>query len=213
MAGKSYGPRMSIVNGRAAQRRGGWGALAVAAGGLVRLGALVMVARAGTVGGGLALLVAGGVMSALGQALAVEGARRRLGAPTRLSWTTAAAGWAGALLGLATPALIGVQALRSPGAAALGSGLLLGWLAAFATALWAAGVCADDWRRERLPRWLRVAGAAFAGLSLAAAVLGPLALLALPLALAWWIGLGVALLHDPQSREGQRRGASGSTSS
>ena len=97
--------------------------------------------------------------------------------------------------------MVAAHALATAGAAPA-NGLLLGWLAAFATALWAAGTCAADWRRLRLPAWLRVVGTLFAAASLAAAVLPPFGLLAVPAAFVWWIGLGAALLRAGRSTSG-----------
>ena len=184
---------------------GGWAALAVAGLGVLRLGVAAQVYAAGPGGSSRPdwslALGAVGMLAALAQGLAVDGVRRRLGPDTRLLWTVSAAGWTGAALAAVGALAIAGRALTSS-APTLASGLLLGWLAAFATALWAAGVCAADWRLRRLPAWLRVTGTAYAVFSLAAAVLPPLGVLALPLALVWWIGLGAVLLRRPGSTAG-----------
>lgn len=206
--GKGYVPPMRTDADASAVRAGGWAALAVGACGIARLlvaaqvYAVAETARTPLRGHGWDLALAAVTALAAGaQALAVQGVRRRLGPDTSLILTASAAGWIGAALALAGAGVVAFRALASSGPA-LATGLLLGWLAAFATALWAAGVCAADWRRLRLPAWLRVTGTLFAVFSLAAAVLSPFGLLAFPFALAWWTGLGVALLRAARSTSG-----------
>lgn len=196
---------MQTDRNAAVVRAGGWAALAVAACGLLRLlgaartyAALADPSRGPLASGWTAALGAIGVASAVAQVVAVEGLRRRLGPDTRLLWTASAAGWTGAAFTLLVAAVIVVRSAL-PGGSALTTGLLVGWLAAFGTALWVAGVCAADWRLLRMPASLRVVGTAYAVLSLTAAVLSEASALALPFALAWWIGLGVVLLRAPRS--------------
>ena len=202
--GKGYGRDMISDAQARAVRAGGWAALAVAAFGVARLVALAGLLGPSHAGaaGWTALLLAAGLAMAVAQAVAVDRVRRHLGPGSRLIWTASASGWTGAALGLAGVALVGVRLLSAGPAEALKTGLILGWLPVFATALWAAGVCAADWRRLRLPSWLRVVGTLFAVMSLAAAVLPFVGALALPLSLAWWIGLGVVLLRAPRSTSG-----------
>lgn len=187
---------------RGAERIGGWGALAQ--GGLTIAAfvagiAVLMVAKGAPLAASppiwpvlLASLVA--VASGLAQLAAVRGVRAALSPPSAVTWAASVAGWLGAAV-LILGGLVGFYGMlpRSP---ATRTAVTLAEAAPLLVAVWAIAGMAAAWRAKRLPAWLRVTGVVFGAAVLASPAVGlfrPVALLA---GLAFWFGLGVALLRD-----------------
>lgn len=190
----------------AARRRsevlGGWGALAQGALTIAAFaaGIAVLMTARGTSHAEpppawpviLASLVA--VFSGLAQLAAVRGLRSALHPPSPVTWAASVAGWLGAAV-LILGGLVGFYGMltRAP---ATPVAIRLAEAAPLLVAVWAMAGMAAAWRAKRLPAWLRVAGVIFGAAVLASPAVGlfrPVALLA---GLAFWFGLGVALLRD-----------------
>lgn len=186
---------------RRSETLGGWGALAQ--------GALTVAAFAAqiamlTLGGGkptaappigvVLLLAAITVASGLALLASVRGVRFALRPPSGVVWAASVAGWLGAAV-LVLSGLIGfygvlARAPVTPTAVRISEGapLLVG--------VWAIAAMAAAWKVRRLPAWVRVVGVVFGAAALASPALGvtrPVQLLA---GLAFWFGLGAALLRD-----------------
>lgn len=186
------------------ERIGGWASIAVGVCGVGRLvAAASLYAAVATVHGGhpagaqaihatslwLTLVDLAAALALVG---AARGVARAFRPSTRLITTVAILGYAAALLALTSALATGLRV-----AAPSNDGLWLGLLTGFSLALWITGVCAADWRLRRLPTWLRIVGSLFAFLSFLTPLLNLFVLLAVPLGLVWWFGLGAALLRSP----------------
>ena len=107
------------------------------------------------------------------------------------------AGWAAAALWLGAAAALSASPLAPPLLA-----VRLAELAPTSQGFWALGVAAVAWRLKAWPAWLRVTGAAWGA---GAAVLPGAPVLNAPVllvGLAWWTGLGFALLRRGRSTSG-----------
>ena len=190
----------------AARRRsevlGGWGALAQGAltiAAFVAGLAVLMTARASAHAEPppvwpviLASLVA--VFSGLAQLAAVRGLRAALTPASAVTWAASGAGWLGAAV-LILGGLVGFYGMltRAP---ATPTAIRLAEAAPLLVAVWAVAAMAADWRARRLAPWLRVVGVVFGAAVLASPAVGLLRPVALLAGLAFWFGLGAALLRD-----------------